>query len=106
MVTQLGMSEKLGPRTFGKRQELVFLGKEIHEQQDYSDHIAEEIDEEVKRLIETAHETARRELTNNRAKLEEISKYLIEHESIEDEALEKLFSTPELGEPEPVPADD
>ena len=91
MVMQLGMSGKLGPRTFGKREELVFLGREISEQQDYSDHFAEEIDEEVRRIIETAHETATRELTKRRDKLDRVAQYLLKHENVEDKALAALF---------------
>ncbi len=91
MVMQLGMSGKLGPRTFGKREELVFLGREISEQQDYSDHFAEEIDEEVRRIIETAHETATRELTMRRDKLDRIAQYLLKNENVEDKALAALF---------------
>ena len=91
MVMQLGMSGKLGPRTFGKREELVFLGREISEQQDYSDHFAEEIDEEVRRIIETAHEIATRELTKRRDKLDRIAQYLLKNENVEDKALAALF---------------
>ena len=91
MVMQLGMSSKLGPRTFGKREELVFLGREISEQQDYSDHFAEEIDEEVRRIIEQAHDTALRELTTHRAKLDRIATYLIKHENAEATDLDALL---------------
>ena len=59
MVTRFGMSERLGPRTFGHKEELVFLGREISEQRDYSEKIAEEIDDEVRRIIDHAHELAR-----------------------------------------------
>ena len=92
MVMQLGMSNKLGPRTFGKREELVFLGREISEQQDYSDHFAEEIDEEVRRIIEQAHDTALRELTTHRDKLDQIAKYLIKHENVESTDLDTLLA--------------
>jgi len=107
MVTRLGMSKRLGPRTFGKRDELIFLGREIHEQQDYSDRVAQAIDEEVKRLIGDAHETARRVLTENQSKLDQISAYLLDKESVEDEALEELLNStpPPPGMPDPVPAD-
>ncbi len=91
MVMQLGMSSKLGPRTFGKREELVFLGREISEQQDYSDHFAEEIDEEVRRIIEQAHDTALRELTTHRDKLDRIATYLIKHENAEATDLDALL---------------
>ena len=66
MVTEYGMSEKLGPLTFGHREELVFLGREISEQRNYSEQVAESIDEEVRRLVETAHQTARSILTEHR----------------------------------------
>ena len=92
MVMQLGMSNKLGPRTFGKREELVFLGREISEQQDYSDHFAEEIDEEVRQIIERAHDTALRELTSHRDKLDRIAKYLIKHENVEATDLDTLLA--------------
>ena len=93
MVTRLGMSKKLGPRTFGKREELVFLGKELHEQRDYSDQIAEEIDDEVHDLIEAAHKIAREQLTINRDKLDNVAKYLIEHETIEETQIEEIFGS-------------
>ena len=108
MVMQLGMSNKLGPRTFGKREELVFLGREISEQQDYSDHFAEEIDEEVRRIIEQAHDTALRELTTHRDKLDKIAKYLIKHENVESTDLDTLLAdVVDAPEPDaPVPSAD
>ena len=105
MVMQLGMSNKLGPRTFGKREELVFLGREISEQQDYSDHFAEEIDEEVRRIIEQAHDTALRELTSHRDKLDQIAKYLIKHENVESTDLDTLLADV-VDAPAPAPASD
>ena len=60
MVTQWGMSERLGPRTFGRRESMVFLGRDIAEQRDYSERTAEEIDEEVRRIIDEAHVRCRR----------------------------------------------
>jgi cell division protease FtsH len=107
MVTQLGMSKKLGPRTFGKREEMVFLGREIHEQVDYSDHFAEVIDSEVKRLIEEAHDNARKRISDNRKTLAKIAEYLIEYETAEDKVLDELFSgAGQDDEPEVVLADD
>ncbi|MDE2861685.1 MAG: ATP-dependent zinc metalloprotease FtsH [Chloroflexota bacterium] len=91
MVTRLGMSERLGPRTFGKREELVFLGREISEQRDYSDEIARIIDEEVHNLIDTAYSTATQLLTDSRPKLVQIADYLIEKETVEGKELEELF---------------
>ena len=107
MITRYGMSEKLGPRTFGKREELVFLGKEISEQRDYSDRVAETIDNEVHHLIENAYQTAVRLINSNRAKLDQLAEYLMEHESIEGDKLQALFesdSTPiESGAPPSEP---
>ncbi len=92
MVTQWGMSERLGPRTFGKREEMVFLGREISEQRNYSEKVAEEIDEEVRRIVDEAYQSARTVLVERRAKLNQIAKHLIEVETIEGEALATLFA--------------
>ena len=93
----------MGPRTFGKREELVFLGKEISEHRNYSDRVAEDIDEEVHSLLDRAYQTAKSLLATHRPKLTHIAQYLIEHESVEDEVLVELFdSAPGL--PEAVPA--
>jgi cell division protease FtsH len=91
MVTEYGMSDKLGPRTFGQRQELVFLGREISEQRDYSDKVAEQIDEEVQNIIHQAYNITRKILTENKAKLEQIAEQLIAKEVIEQPELDKLF---------------
>ncbi|MXY20017.1 MAG: ATP-dependent metallopeptidase FtsH/Yme1/Tma family protein, partial [Dehalococcoidia bacterium] len=91
MITRFGMSKKLGPRTFGKREEMVFLGREISEQRDYSDNVAEQIDDEVRSLIENAYGTAMRILKENKAKLDHISNYLIENETIEEEDVPGIF---------------
>jgi len=94
MVTDFGMSDKLGPRTFGHKEELVFLGREISEQRDYSDKVAEQIDEEVYNIINSAYETAKKLLTENKAKLVHIAEKLITEETIEGKALDKLFDAP------------
>ena len=94
MITRFGMSKKLGPRTFGKREEMVFLGREISEQRDYSDNVAEQIDDEVRSLIENAYGTAMRILKENKAKLDHISNYLIENETIEEEDVPGIFDDP------------
>jgi len=91
MVTEYGMSEKLGPRTFGQRQELVFLGREISEQRDYSDKIAQEIDEEVYNIIQRAYNTAKKILTEHKAKLKEIAEELIARETLGEDDLNRLF---------------
>ena len=103
MVTRYGMSEKLGPRTFGKREELVFLGREISEQRDYSDRVAQTIDEEVHDLIEGAHQSAATVIKEHMAKLTQLSKYLIDHETVEGDVLDNLWSGPST-EPDPMPA--
>ena len=94
MVTRYGMSKKLGPRTFGKREEMLFLGREISEQRDYSDRVAKTIDEEVRRLIQTAYDTAKRILKEERVRLDHISDYLLEHETIDEEQVPDLFDAP------------
>jgi cell division protease FtsH len=92
MVTSFGMSEKLGPRTFGEKQEMVFLGREISEQRDYSDKIAEQIDDEVYNLIQQAHQTAREILNKDKSKLVLLAEKLIAQETLEGEDLEAVFS--------------
>ena len=105
MVTRYGMSDRLGPRTFGKREELVFLGREISEQRDYSDGVAQTIDEEVKSLIDTAYKAARTVLTEHRDKLTKLSQHLIEHETIEGDEFNSLFGPPTSPPvPDPAPA--
>ena len=94
MVTKYGMSDKLGPRTFGKREDMVFLGKEISETRDYSDQVAETIDKEVKSLLEEAYSTAKTLLTKNKPKLKQIAEHLMEHETLEGSMLENLFNAP------------
>ena len=97
MVTRYGMSEKLGPRTFGKREELVFLGREISEQRNYGDRVAETIDDEVYGLIDNAYRTAKRLLTANVDSLTQVAKYLITNETVEGDALNELFKSPGPG---------
>jgi cell division protease FtsH len=100
MVTEYGMSEKLGPRTFGQRQELIFLGREISEQRDYSDKIAQEIDEEVHNIIQRAYDTARQVLTGNKEKLKQLAQELIAHETLDEPELDKIL---EGLAPQPTP---
>jgi cell division protease FtsH len=92
MVTQYGMSEKLGPLTFGEKEELVFLGKEIGEQRNYSEEVAREIDSEVRRIIEEAHTTAKRVLTAHKEKLVELAHRLIKEETLDEAALNTFFA--------------
>ncbi len=83
MVTQYGMSTGLGLRVYGEKQELVFLGREISEQRDYSDAVAEQIDVEVRLIIDSAHSLAMKILTDHRDKLEMVSQRLLEVETLE-----------------------
>ena len=94
MVTRFGMSERLGPRTFGKREELVFLGREISEQRDYSDQVAETIDDEVHDLINTAYETAKSLVLENKDTLDRVARHLVDHETAEGDVLDSLFKAP------------
>ena len=91
MIKRYGMSEALGPRTFGKREELVFLGREISEERDYGDKIAEEIDQEVQKLIKNAYMRACDILTNHKPKLVRVAEYLIEHEVLSGDELTRVF---------------
>ena len=77
------MSEKLGALTFGQRDELVFLGREISEQRNYSDEVAFEIDMEVRRLVHEAHDRALKVITEHRDKLEFLAQRLLEIETID-----------------------
>jgi len=92
MVTDFGMSDKLGPRTFGDKQEMVFLGREISEQKDYGDKIADTIDEEIDRIIQQAHGTAREVLTKHKDKLMAIAEELMARETLEGEELAAILS--------------
>lgn len=91
LIMEYGMANKLPPRTFGEREELIFLGREIHEQRDYSEKIAEEIDVEINQFINNAMKNATEVIKKNKSKLEEIVKILLEKESIEREEFESLF---------------
>jgi cell division protease FtsH len=104
MVTRWGMSERLGPRTFGHKQELVFLGREIGEQRNYSEKVAEEIDEEVRRVIDHAYQTAREILTNNRDRLDRLVKVLLDVETIEGDDLKRVLDGLDKDEPPVTPA--
>ncbi len=83
MVTRYGMSKRLGPMVFGKKEELVFLGREIAEQRDYSEAVAEEIDNEVRRIINEAYNRAKQVLIEHRDELDTIANHLMEKETLE-----------------------
>lgn len=94
MITRLGMSQELGPMVYGQTDELVFLGRTIGEQRDYSDSIAEQIDMEVRRLVEEAFDRATDILKDYRTQLDAIAETLIEVETLERKQFEELFSEP------------
>jgi cell division protease FtsH len=85
MVTQYGMSENLGLRVYGQKQELVFLGREISEQRDYSDALAEQIDREVREIIDRQYTKARQILLENREAMDRVAQALLDEESLEAE---------------------
>jgi len=91
IITVYGMSEALGPRTFGEREELIFLGREITEQRNYSEKTAELIDKEINKLISNALKTAEKIIEEKKDKLEEIVNLLIKKETIERKEFEALF---------------
>jgi cell division protease FtsH len=92
MVTQFGMSDKLGPVTFGEKEELVFLGKEIGEHRNYSDEVAQAIDEEVQSLVDRAYRHAHDVLTHHHDKLVAIAEQLKEVETMDFDEFEAFFS--------------
>ena len=118
MVMRFGMSEKLGPRVFGRDHGQPFLGREFATEPDYSDEIAREIDDEVRRIIEAAHQRATSILTEHQQDLNKISETLVKRETIEKEEFLALLegksedevfgidddTTPELPAP-PTPVD-
>jgi cell division protease FtsH len=94
MVTRLGMSEHLGPMVYGQQEELIFLGREISEQRDYSEAVAEQIDQQVRNLVNEAHERARKILHEYRDKLDAVAERLLEVETISREEFEAIFPPP------------
>ena len=94
MITEWGMSKELGPRTLGQKQELVFLGREISEQRDYGDRIADLIDEEIKTLVDEAYQRASGTLKSNRAKLVQVARTLFIKETLEGKDLLELLNSP------------
>ena len=113
MITQWGMSERLGARTFGKKESMVFLGRDISEQRDYSETVAEQIDEELRELIDRARDRARTIIRRNREQLDLLATRLMEVETLEGDDLRAILAwqpgdavpqpTPPPPEPEPTP---
>ena len=113
MITQWGMSERLGARTFGKKESMVFLGRDISEQRDYSEMVAEQIDEELREIIDRARDRARTILRRNREQLDLLATRLMEVETLEGDDLKAILAwqpgdavpqpTPPPPPPEPTP---
>jgi cell division protease FtsH len=104
MVTRYGMSEKLGPRSFGKREEMVFLGRELGEQRDYSLRTEAIIDREVDRVLEEGRATAEKVINEHFGALERIAQYLLEHETIDGDEMQRLVRGEDPRGPAPEPA--
>ncbi len=95
MVTRLGMSAEMGTLVYGQKEELIFLGREISEQRDYSEAVAEQIDREVRKIVEDAYKTAKATIKKYRKQLDLIAQKLLEVESLSREEFEKLFPPPQ-----------
>ena len=106
MITQWGMSENLGPITFGRRQEQVFLGRDIAQDRNYSEEVAYAIDQEVRRLIEEAYAKTQEILRTNMAKLELMANALLERETLEAHELEELMKDGAISEKQAAADDD
>ncbi|MER2058784.1 MAG: cell division protein FtsH, partial [Niallia sp.] len=91
MVTEYGMSDKLGPLQFGQVQSQVFLGRDLNNEQNYSDAIAYDIDLEIQRIIKECYERAKQILTENREKLNLIAETLLEIETLDAEQINSLY---------------
>jgi len=102
MVTEWGMSEKLGPLTFGQKEELVFLGRDLGEQRNYSKEVAGEVDQEVHRLVDAGYQRAKKILTERRDKLVQLAEYLKTEETIEGWQMDAVINSPD-GKVPPVP---
>jgi len=94
MVTEYGMSKELGPIQYGKREEMVFLGRDLGEHRNYSDDVAFQIDKEVRKLVEEGYERARQVLTTYMEQLHQISALLLEKETVDGEEIESFFHEP------------
>jgi cell division protease FtsH len=107
MIMRYGMSEKLGPRVLGRNHDMPFLGRDMGAEPDYSEEIAREIDDEIRRVIEEAHERALMVLREHMDDLNRISELLIERETIDKDQFERLLAgeAPETVFPDESPAE-
>ncbi|HSM71358.1 MAG TPA: ATP-dependent zinc metalloprotease FtsH [Anaerolineales bacterium] len=105
MVTRLGMSSEMGPRVYGQKEEMIFLGREISEQRDYSEAVAEQIDAEVRKIVDNSYKLAKKLLTKYRKQLDAVAQKLLEVETLTREEFEAIFPPPykkKSGTPQPV----
>jgi cell division protease FtsH len=91
-VTEWGMSDKLGPLAYGKKEEQIFLGREIAQHRDYSEHTAIEIDEEVKRIVSENYEKAKKLISDRRETLDLLTKALLEKETLDGSEVEAIVN--------------
>ena len=94
MVTRLGMSPEMGPMVYGKKEEMAFLGRDIGQQRDYSDAVSAQIDVQVRRLVDEAHQKAKQILTQYRDRLDAVAHRLLEIETLNQDEFEKIFPSP------------
>jgi len=94
MVTRLGMSTEMGPRVYGQKEEMIFLGREISEQRDYSEAVAEQIDAEVRKIVDDSYKLSRKLLTKYRKQLDAVAQKLLEVETLTREDFEAIFPPP------------
>ncbi|CAG1015940.1 partial cell division protease FtsH, partial [Anaerolineales bacterium] len=94
MVTRLGMSPEMGTLTYGQKEEMIFLGREISEQRDYSEAVAEQIDREVRKIVEDSYKLAKSLVKKYRKQLDTVAQKLLEVESITREEFEQIFPSP------------
>src|SRR6266540_513644 len=104
MVKEWGMSERLGPMTFGRKQQMIFLGRDIGEQRDYSQRTGDAIDDEIHRLLDEGYARAKTIVQEHRDLLDRLASELLGHESLDAQALERIFSAPN-GEFAGIPSD-
>jgi cell division protease FtsH len=105
MVTRLGMSSEMGPRVYGQKEEMIFLGREISEQRDYSEAVAEQIDAEVRKIVDNSYKLAKKLLTKYRKQLDAVAQKLLEVETLTREEFVAIFPPPnkkKSGTPQPV----
>ena len=91
MITKYGMSDAMGPLQFGQQEEMVFLGRDLAEQRDYSEEVAEQIDAEVRGIVDRAYTRVREGLSENLDKLHAVAKALLERETLDNEEFEEVF---------------